>query len=139
MPKKKEKQEENKIETIEESVERLNLNCDEAQSEAKDETKVENSQNVDSNNNENKNLSESASDSNNNSYVNDGEGEEENDEDDEGWITPSNLEKVKKMSQVESEQQEINNLELKVACMTSDFAMQVCKFIYFRFIKGRAV
>jgi hypothetical protein len=65
----------------------------------------------------------------------DDEEEEENNEDDaaednddDGWITPSNFEQVKKMSLVESEQQDLNNLGIKVACMTSDFSMQVNSF-----------
>ena len=53
--------------------------------------------------------------------------EEESDEEDEvGWITPSNLEEVKKMNLNELEE-DISNLSVKVACMTSDFAMQVSK------------
>ena len=134
LPKKKE---ENKEETLEQSVEKLDLNCAETQSEAQNETKVETSLNTDSNNSENENLNESKNgegeeeeeevDENNN------EEENEEDDDDEGWITPSNLEKAKKMSRVESEQQEINNMELKVACMTSDFAMQVCLLLLIAF------
>ena len=46
------------------------------------------------------------------------------DEDEAGWITPSNLEEVKKMNLNELEE-DISHLNVKVACMTSDFAMQV--------------
>ena len=130
LPKKKE---ENKAETLEQSVEKLDLNCAETQSEAQDETKVETSQNTDS---ENENLNESKNSEGEEEEVdenNNEENEEEDDDDGEGWITPSNLEKAKKMSRVESEQQEINNMELKVACMTSDFAMQVCFLLLIAF------
>jgi hypothetical protein len=60
--------------------------------------------------------------------VNEANNEEgESDEEDEiGWITPSNLEEVKKMNLNELEE-DISNLSVKVACMTSDFAMQVIR------------
>lgn len=51
--------------------------------------------------------------------------EENNNEDEEGWITPGNLDKMKQLSIVESELEQIDNLKFKVACMTSDFSMQV--------------
>lgn len=61
--------------------------------------------------------------------------EEESDEEDEvGWITPSNLEEVKKMNLNELEE-DISNLSVKVACMTSDFAMQVSKKMVAKHIK----
>lgn len=45
--------------------------------------------------------------------------------DDEGWITPGNLEQIKKLSQVESDQKTIEeSSQVKVGCMTSDFSMQ---------------
>lgn len=44
-------------------------------------------------------------------------------DDDEGWIKPSNLEKMK--SQVDTDKESIGSKRLKVACMTSDFSMQV--------------
>lgn len=50
--------------------------------------------------------------------------DENEDDDDEGWIKPSNLAEVKKKSQVDAEQEHIDSARFKVACMTSDFAMQ---------------
>ncbi|KAI9146049.1 Nin one binding Zn-ribbon like-domain-containing protein [Paraphysoderma sedebokerense] len=48
------------------------------------------------------------------------------DEDDDGWITPSNVKKMKSLSvngvNVNGEKEVVK--ELKVACLTSDFAMQ---------------
>ena len=61
--------------------------------------------------------------------ANEANNEEESDDEDEdeiGWITPSNLEEVKKMNLNELEE-DISHLSVKVACMTSDFAMQVKK------------
>jgi RNA-binding protein NOB1 len=52
------------------------------------------------------------------------EEDDSEDEDEVGWITPSNLEEVKKMNLNELEE-DISHLNVKVACMTSDFAMQV--------------
>jgi hypothetical protein len=60
--------------------------------------------------------------------------DEDEDEDDKGWITPSNLEQVKKSSIVESEQQDLNDLNIKVACMTSDFSMQVINIFEYLFL-----
>ena len=54
----------------------------------------------------------------------DNEDRSEEDDDENGWITPSNLEEVKKMNLNELEE-DLTNLSVKVACMTSDFAMQV--------------
>ncbi|KAL3280598.1 hypothetical protein HHI36_003830 [Cryptolaemus montrouzieri] len=45
---------------------------------------------------------------------------EDDDDDDSGWITPSNIAAAKKQLQSE----EIEEKEVKVACMTTDFAMQ---------------
>lgn len=57
--------------------------------------------------------------------VDDGDNDDDNDDDDEaGWIKPSNLKEMKKLSILESEQQELNNVKFKVGCMTSDFSMQ---------------
>jgi RNA-binding protein NOB1 len=55
------------------------------------------------------------------------EEEEEDEEEDDGgeWITPGNIEEIKKMSQVDSDRLEVNESNrIKVGCMTSDFAMQ---------------
>ena len=64
------------------------------------------------------------------SESNDGEDNEEDEDDDEeddqeGWITPGNLEEIKKLTLNEFEQQEAVELKIKVGCMTSDFSMQV--------------
>lgn len=65
-------------------------------------------------------------DENNNELnKNEEEEDEDNDDDEEGWIKPSNLVEVQKKSIIEADKQEINDLNLKVACMTSDFSMQV--------------
>lgn len=48
------------------------------------------------------------------------EDDEDSDDDDEGWITPSNLKQAQK--QVNSQLMEEKHV--KVACMTTDFAMQ---------------
>lgn len=91
---------------LEESVEKLSL---------------ENS----SDENNNKNVDETVQD-NKEEVVQEGEEEnKEQDDDNEGWINPSNLEQFKKTSLVESEEQELTNMKLKVACMTADFSMQV--------------
>ena len=50
--------------------------------------------------------------------------EEEEDDDDEGWITPSNIkEKRREIDGRSAEEDEQKHV--KVACMTTDFAMQV--------------
>lgn len=50
-----------------------------------------------------------------------GEDEEEEDDDEDGWITPGNIDHVKKgMGGV------LETVQLDVACLTTDFAMQVC-------------
>lgn len=68
-------------------------------------------------------LDQEKKDENNNE---ENENEEESDQDDEeGWIKPSNIDEVKKKSLVDSDFQELTNLNFQVACMTSDFAMQV--------------
>jgi RNA-binding protein NOB1 len=51
--------------------------------------------------------------------------EDEDEEDEEGWIKPSNLEDIKRSSKIDAEQESLGEAKLKVACMTSDFAMQV--------------
>ena len=55
--------------------------------------------------------------------------EDEDEEDDEEggeWITPGNLDEIKKLSMVDSDQSQLGeNNKIKVGCMTSDFAMQV--------------
>lgn len=51
------------------------------------------------------------------------EGEDAGDDDDEGWITPSNIKEVKRQMGIgvaETEQTRVS-----VACLTTDFAMQV--------------
>ena len=49
--------------------------------------------------------------------------EDEDDDDDEGWITPSNIKAKKQEFNGENEQD--GQKPVKVACMTTDFAMQV--------------
>ena len=53
------------------------------------------------------------------------EDNEGSDEDDEGWITPGNYTKKKDQMAMVNEKELLQNVE--VACMTSDFAMQVRK------------
>lgn len=48
--------------------------------------------------------------------------EDDDDEDDEGWITPANL-KAAKESMRDNVETETSHVE--VACLTTDFAMQV--------------
>ena len=48
-----------------------------------------------------------------------------NQPDEDGWITPYNLKEIQKESLVEADKYEINDLKIKVGCMTSDFSMQV--------------
>jgi len=53
----------------------------------------------------------------------DGDGyDDDTDDDDEGWITPSNVEAMKQAA-IASTQSEIT--DLPVACVTTDYAMQV--------------
>ena len=51
---------------------------------------------------------------------------EDDDEDGGGWITPSNISKVKKKMGCEDEFDD-PEVEVKTACLTTDFAMQVRK------------
>lgn len=69
-------------------------------------------------------------DENKNDQIDENNNEEDNedDNDDEGWINPSNIKQIKKDNQIDSEEQDIKDLKLKVACMTADFAMQVIFF-----------
>jgi len=66
------------------------------------------------------------SDLNNNEQVDlDNSGMDQNEDEDQGnWITPSNLDEIKKLHEVEAEQQRIKDMRMEVGCMTSDFAMQ---------------
>ena len=100
--------------------------------EANEKPLNESDEQVDQNNNETEEANKSLNETSENDQVeedeeeNVNENEAENDEDDEeGWIKPSNLEQMKKLSIIESEQQDIENLQIKVGCMTSDFSMQV--------------
>ena len=123
LPPKKSEQS-NRTNQLENAVEKLNIDESKEKNEKTDEFTKE-----DTNNNE---LNES--DKNEAQIKEEGENEEENDEsteeedeeddDNVGWITPANLETVKKQNLNELEE-DINNLNIKVACMTSDFAMQV--------------
>lgn len=57
----------------------------------------------------------------------DGVGVEENDEDDgneEGWITPKNIVRVKKEMGAEDTDEQMDVQTVKCACLTTDFAMQ---------------
>ncbi len=47
--------------------------------------------------------------------------------DDEAWITPINLEKVKKINQTDSGEKIFIDQTIPVGCITSDFSMQVNK------------
>ena len=78
-------------------------------------------------NNENINLNKIACEDicANTKELEDIENEEEDDEDEDGWITPYNLKEIQKESLVEADKYEINDLKIKVGCMTSDFSMQV--------------
>jgi len=49
----------------------------------------------------------------------------EDGDEEEGWITPSNLNEIQKQCIAEAEKQEISDFKIKVGCMTSDFSMQV--------------
>lgn len=49
----------------------------------------------------------------------------EDDSDGGGWITPNNINQAKKQMNAEFEEEK----EVKVACITTDFAMQVCTHI----------
>ena len=51
------------------------------------------------------------------------EGEEVEEDDDEGWITPANLSRKKRQMNGQGEE---DQERVKVACLTTDFAMQVC-------------
>ena len=102
--------------------------------EVNETTPNESDEQVDQNNNEteegNKSLENETSENeqveeDGDENVNENEEENDGDEDEEGWIKPSNLEQMKKLSIIESEQQNIENLQIKVGCMTSDFSMQV--------------
>jgi RNA-binding protein NOB1 len=53
----------------------------------------------------------------------DDEGEEDEDDDDDGWITPMNIKEKKRLMNSELEEEE--QKPVKVACLTTDFAMQV--------------
>ncbi len=66
----------------------------------------------------------------------DEEGEEaEEDDDEEGWITPSNLQEVQKdMGGVDEEPEDII-----VGCMTSDFAMQVSVYYIILSVNQRII
>jgi RNA-binding protein NOB1 len=53
----------------------------------------------------------------------------DNDDDDEGWITPSNIKTV--MRQMEGGYAETERKQVTVACLTTDFAMQVSGQLHF--------
>ncbi len=50
--------------------------------------------------------------------------DDDNDDDDEGWITPKNISKLKKKMGFEDDMPS-GEEDIKVACLTTDFAMQV--------------
>jgi RNA-binding protein NOB1 len=109
MPKKGEK-EDNEEENKDELTNNFeNLNLDEASSKTQ----------IAENNNNTRQTEENAENSGSGE-----EGDENEEDDDDGWIKPSNLDQVKKKSILDLEQQELTDLHFKVACMTSDFAMQ---------------
>lgn len=114
MPKKENNAEEKKLEELVEDIklsEESNKKDDEESKEEKDEEQNEEKENE----NESESENETSKDDNNN----------ENGDDEEGWINPGNLEKIKKESKVDAEQENLGSTKIKVACMTSDFAMQV--------------
>lgn len=53
------------------------------------------------------------------------------DDDEEGWITPDNIAKYQEKEQILNIKKD-ENVNIKVACMTTDYSMQVCynKYIY---------
>ena len=81
--------------------------------EANLEVKEDSGKNDENNNN---------SETNENCENEDNDSDEENDE--EGWITPGNLDQVKKASLNDVEQFDIKEQKFQVGCMTSDFSMQ---------------
>jgi len=48
--------------------------------------------------------------------------DDDDDDDDEGWITPSNIEAMKQATVALTESESV---DLPVACVTTDYAMQV--------------
>lgn len=52
--------------------------------------------------------------------------EEDSDDDGAAWITPSNLSRAKKQMNADIEEEK----SVKVACITTDFAMQVCVSLF---------
>jgi len=52
----------------------------------------------------------------------DDDGCDDDDDDDEGWITPGNVEAMKKATVALTESE---SADLPVACITTDYAMQV--------------
>ena len=64
-------------------------------------------------------------------YEEDDEKISNNDDDDEGWITPKNIASMKKGI---SNQSNVNTEPLKVACLTTDFAMQVFYSLFKSFL-----
>ena len=123
MPPKKEDTSKSEEKALENSIKSLDIN----------ENVVEEDSSKKISNELDKNLNNDQ-DNEKNEQNNEESGEEDEEEDDDvGWITPSNLEEVKKMNLNELEE-DLNNLFVKVACMTSDFAMQV-KFHFLNFLK----
>lgn len=100
--------------SIEESVQKLSINDTEKSLPCDDQKTDE----LDENNNE----------ENNDEDYNDAVDDNDNDD---GWINPSNIKQINKNNQIDSEEQDIRDIKLKVACMTADFAMQVYFFIIF--------
>lgn len=70
-------------------------------------------------------VEEARKDVNGNNVKEEDQDEKENDEDDDGWINPSNLQELNSQSQIDAESEEMGCAKFKVACMTSDFSMQV--------------
>lgn len=116
---------------VEEDIKKLNIQSD--QSDEK-ETKNNNNNNESgekredeankSETRENTESNDKEEDDQNDNENDENEQDEDEDDDGEGWIKPSNLAEVKKKSQVDAEQKHIDSARFKVACMTSDFAMQ---------------
>lgn len=70
----------------------------------------------------NSNNNESIDENNNDN--NDNANNDEDEDDNVGWITPGNLEEVKRLSNITGGEENIDDRQIQVGCMTSDFSMQ---------------
>jgi len=78
-------------------------------------------------------VSDTETNNNNDSIVHeisDVQDHQEDEDNDIGWITPDNIDKYQAKEQKISVNLKKDNLEnMKIACMTTDYSMQVCKII----------